>query len=78
MPEIIDSGANIHPAKKFTTTMVPVIISYDMKARIPDGTTMESSQIATLQLLSLSKQYMQIHIFTKNQNSPTNIIGILV
>ena len=60
--EIADSGANIHISKQATPTMDPVIISKDMTSRLPDGSTTESSHIATLQILVLSKQAIQIHI----------------
>ena len=50
MLAISDSGANIHLPKQSTTTMDPVIMSNEKTARIPDGSTMEPSDIATLQL----------------------------
>ena len=56
MLEISYSGANIHLAKQATTTMAPVIIPNEMKARIPDGSIMESSHIATLHIPSLINQ----------------------
>ena len=48
MLAIAESGTNIHIAKKTTPTMAPVIMSNDMKARLPAGSTMYSSYIATL------------------------------
>ena len=60
-----DSGANINQSKKSTTTIGPLIISNEMAARIPDGITMESSHIATLQIPGLSKQAKQIIIYPK-------------
>ena len=41
MLAIVDSGANIHLSKKATTTISPVIISNNMTARLPDGSTMD-------------------------------------
>ena len=60
--EIADSGANIHISNQATPTMEPVIISKDMTSRLLYGSTMESSHIATLQILGLSKQARQIQI----------------
>ena len=40
MLSIADSGANIHLAKKATTTMAPVIMSNEMTAILLDGSTM--------------------------------------
>ena len=54
--EVADSGANLHLAKQATTTMAPVIISNEIPARLPHESTMESSQIATLQLPGIIKQ----------------------
>ena len=62
---IVDSGVNIHLAKQSTTTMDPVIISNDITERLPNGVTIDSSLIATLQLPGISKQARQIHIFPK-------------
>ena len=50
MLAIADSGADIHRGKKFTTTMPTVIMSNEMIARIPYGSTMESSHITTIQI----------------------------
>ena len=74
---IADSGANIHPEKQATPTMAPVITENDMKARLPDGITMESTHIATLQLPGISKQARQIHILLKMQTSPLISLGFL-
>ena len=65
MLEISDSGANIHLAKQSTKTMAPVIISNDTTARLPNGSKIESSHIATLQLPGLSKQASHIRIVPK-------------
>ena len=45
---VADSGANIYLAKQSTTTIYPIIISNYMTARLPYGSTMELSHIATL------------------------------
>ena len=50
MISIADSGANIHLSKQATTIMAPVIISNEITSRIPNGSTVESSHIGTLQL----------------------------
>ena len=50
--------------------MIPVIISNDTKARLPDGIKMESSHIETLQLPGLNKQARQININTKMKTDP--------
>ena len=68
MIEISDSGANIYLSKQAVTTMDPVIMPNDMIQIIPDGRTMESSHIATLQIPVLSKQARQIHICPKMKN----------
>ena len=48
MLEIADSGANIHPEKYATPTIPPAMMENDMKARLPDGSTANYSQIAKL------------------------------
>ena len=45
---LADSGANIHPEKYATPTMPPAMMENDMKARLPDGSTTNYSQIAKL------------------------------
>ena len=75
--EISDSGANIHLAKQATTTMAPVIMSNEMTARIPDGSTTESSHIAKLQIPGLSKQVRHIHIYPKMKTAPLLSLGVL-
>ena len=55
MLAIADSGANINLARQTTSTMAPVIIKNAMKSILPDGSTMESTNIATLQLPGLSR-----------------------
>ena len=70
MPAITDSGANIHLAKKATPTMAPVIMENEMKARLLYGSTMESTNMETIQLPGLSKQVRHIHILPKIQTSP--------
>ena len=66
MIAIADAGANIHPARQSTPTMAPVNMENEMKARLPDVSTMESTHIATLQLPGLSKLARQIHTFQNN------------
>ena len=55
MLEIADSGANIQLAIQVIPTMDPVIMDTEMKSILLDGSTMESTHIATLQLPVLSK-----------------------
>ena len=73
-----DSVANIHLEKQATTTMDPVIISNNMTERLPDGSTMDSSHIATFHLPGIRKYASKNKIYPKNENSPTNIIGSLM
>ena len=61
-PAVAEPGANIHPEKQATKILDPVIISNDMTARLPDGSTMDSSHIATLQQPGLIREARQIHI----------------
>ena len=70
MLEITDSGANIHLERKSTPTMAPVMMENNIKARLPDGFTMESTHIATIHIPGLRKQTRQIHISPKIQISP--------
>ena len=55
MLAIADSGANIHLARQATSTMDPSIMDNEIKARLPDGSTMESTHISTLHLPGLRK-----------------------
>ena len=73
---IIDLGANIHVAKQATTTMSPLIMPNEMTAKLPDGITMESLRIVTLQLPGIIKQAIQIHIFPKMRTSPLISLGV--
>ena len=57
--------------------MSPVIMSNDMKIRIPDGSTKESLHIATLKLPGLSKKDRKIHIFYKMKIAPLISLGVL-
>ena len=43
-------------------TMYPVIMSKNMTARLPDGITMESSTVTTIQLPVLNREVRQTHI----------------
>ena len=74
---IADSGAHIYLVRQVTPTMVPVIMDIEMKARLPDGSTMESTHIATLQLPGVSRLVRQIHIFPKIQIAPLISLGVL-
>ena len=71
---IADSGANIHLEKQATPPMDPEFMEYDMKARLPDVSTMESTHISTLQLPGISKQVRQIHISPQNADIPINVV----
>ena len=77
MLAIADPGANIHLTRQSTPTISPVIMENEMKARLPDGITMDSKHIATLYLQGLSKQARQIHIFPKIQTAPLISLGFL-
>ena len=70
MLAISDSGANIHLSKQTTTKMAPVIMSNKMTARLPYGSTMDSSHIETLHIPGLSKQARKIQFFRKTRTSP--------
>ena len=74
---IIDSGVNIHIAKQATTKMALVIISNYMTARLPDGSTIYLSCIATLQLSGPNKQARKIHIYQKTRTAPLISLGLL-
>ena len=65
MLAIEDSFANIHISKQSTKTISPVIILNYVKARLPDGSTMESSQIATIQLPVLSFFFLSFGLATE-------------
>ena len=77
MLEIVESGASIHLSRQSTPTMAPVMIDNDIKSRLPDESTMESTHIATLQLQDLLKQERHIHILPKIQTAPLISFGIL-
>ena len=77
MLEIADSGAKTHLLKKSNPTMAPLIMANDMKARLPDGSTMKSSYKEALQIIGLSNQDRQIHNFPKMQTAPLLSLGIL-
>ena len=70
MIAIVDSVAKIHLARKATPKTAPIIMDNEMKARLPDGSTMESTAIATLQLTGLSSLVRQIHILTQMHTAP--------
>ena len=48
-----------------------------MKSRLPDGSTMESSHIATIQLPVISNKVRQIYIFPKMKTAPLILLGVL-
>ena len=77
MLAIADSGDNIHLSKQATPTMAIVIMENNMKARLLDRSTMESTHIATLHLTGLSKLARQTHIFPKMQTDPLISLGVL-
>ena len=77
MLEIPDSGANIHLTKQGTTKTTLVIMPTEMTEILQDGSTMEYSYIATLQLPSLIKRARQIHIFPKMKPSPLVLLVVL-
>ena len=77
MIAITDSGANIHPAIHATPTMSPVIMNNKMKSIIPDGSSMESTHIETLQLPGLSRIARQIHFNQKIQTDLLISLGVL-
>ena len=62
---IVDLGAKIHLAKKSARTIDLIIMSNNMIAIIPDGSTLHSSNISTLQLPGQRKQGRKIHISQK-------------
>ena len=70
MLAIADLDANIHLEKQATLTMAPAIMSNYMKVRLLDVSTMESSNVAILQLPGISKQVRHIHIFPQMQSAP--------
>ena len=57
--------------------MEPVISSNKMTARLPDGSTKDSSHTAKLQIPGISKQARQIHIFPKINTAPLISLGVL-
>ena len=71
------SGANIHIENQATPTMDTVVMSNDMTAILPDGSTMGSSHISTLQLTGLSNQARQFHIVPKMKTAPLISLGVL-
>ena len=48
-----------------------------MKARLPDGSTMESTHIPTIQIPGISNQARHIHILPKIQTAPLISLGVL-
>ena len=77
MLAIADSGENIHLSRQATPTMDPLIMENEIKARLPDGSTMELTHIATLQIPSLSRVARYIHILSKIQTAPLISLGVL-
>ena len=70
MLSIEDSRANIYLAIQSNPTMAPLMMDNEMKVRLPDGSTMESTHNVTLQILFLSRLARQIQISPKIQTSP--------
>ena len=77
MLEISDSSANTHLVIQATPTMAPVIMDNEMKSILPYGSTMDSTNIAKLQLPGISRLAIQIHIFPKMHTSPLISLGDL-
>ena len=69
-------GVNIHLLKKATPTIATLIMENDMNVRLLDGSTMESTHIATLQIPGLIKQAREIHIFPKIKTAPLISLGV--
>ena len=57
--------------------MASFITPNDTTLRLQDGITMESSNIAALQIPGLSKQARQIHIYPKIKTAPLLSLGVL-
>ena len=77
MLAIVGSGLNIHLSQQATTTMAPGIMSNKMTARLQDGSKIDSSQIATLQLSGLRKKAKKTHIFPKMKTFPLISLEVL-
>ena len=77
MLAIKKSGANTYLAIQATHTMAPIIMENETKERLPDGSTMESTNISTLQLPGLIKQAIQIHILPKMNIAPLISLGVI-
>ena len=65
MLAIAYSGVNMYLARQATPTIAPVIMENYMKSRLPYGSTMYSTYIATLQIPGIIKQARQIRILPK-------------
>ena len=52
-------------------------MSNEIASRIPDGSTMDSSHIAKIQLPGLRKQARRIHIYPKMKTDPLISLGVL-
>ena len=74
---ISDSGENIHIANKATPKIYPVIMSKKITEMLPDGSKMEFSYVATIQLSGLTRKYRQIHISPKIRTAPLVSLGVL-
>ena len=77
MISITDSGVNIHLAGKATPTIAPVIMDNEIKVRLPDVITMESTHIEKLQLPGIIKLARQIQFPPKMHTSPLISFGVL-
>ena len=76
MLAIADSSVNIHPARQATPKMDPVVMENEMKARLPDGRTMDYTHITILHLQGLIIQARHIHISPKMQTAPLISLGV--
>ena len=77
MLTIADSGLNKHLKRQATHSLAPVNMNNEMKERLPYGSTMEFTHIATLQIPGLSKLARQIQIFPKIQTASLISLGVL-
>ena len=74
---IVESGSNIPLSNKATPRMSPVIIQNNMIERLPHGSTIESSHVATLQLPGITRKSRQVHIYPKMITAPIISLGVL-
>ena len=77
MLAIADSGANIHLLKQDDTTMPPVITSNEMTVGLPDEKNGVLTHHNTPDTRYKQENEEYPH-FTKNEDSPTNMIRSLM